>query len=170
LTIIQYGLPVNGLSNYSLQLDIDNGLLYSVSYVAIDNAVKQASTAEKIGIAADEKTILQFKQYFENPKIDWKITFTWDKISDFQQLVLQYLDTIPLGTTKTYGQVAKDLQTSARAVGNACRRNPFPIVFPCHRVVAQNGLGGYDGDANDKGIIDGRLAIKYFLLRHESAI
>ena len=168
MTIIKYTLPLKGLLNYSLQLDIDKGVLCRVSYQAIDIAMKPASTIEEKVLAEDENVISQFRQYFDHPKIDWKISFADTKISDFQKCVLQYLESIPLGTTKTYGQIAKDLKTSARAVGNACRSNPFPIVIPCHRVIAQNGLGGYDGDTSDKnGVIAGRLAIKVFLLEHE---
>lgn len=119
----------------------------------------------------NEKVISQFKQYLSNPAIDWNINLVWPEVSDFQKTVLDYLSNIPLGTTKTYGQVAEDLQTSARAVGNACRGNPFPIIIPCHRVVAKNGLGGYDGDkSNFKGVVEGRMAIKYFLLKHEQAL
>ncbi|MCX8207954.1 MAG: MGMT family protein [Methanothrix sp.] len=52
---------------------------------------------------------------------------------------------IPRGSTATYGDVAKiaGRPGAARAVGAALRRNPFPIMIPCHRVVASNGPGGY---------------------------
>ena len=49
-----------------------------------------------------------------------------------------------------------------RAVGQACRANPCPIVVPCHRVVAVKGLGGFAGDRDGR-----KLAIKRWLLRHE---
>ncbi len=68
---------------------------------------------------------------------------------------------LPVQVT-TYGDLAGKLGSSARAVGNACRRNPVPILVPCHRVVARNGLGGFAGDS------DGRLVdIKKRLLAHE---
>jgi methylated-DNA-[protein]-cysteine S-methyltransferase len=64
----------------------------------------------------------------------------------FQQRVWRQLPRIPYGATATYGDVAKDLQTSPRAVGAACARNPLPIVIPCHRVVgAGHGLVGFSG-------------------------
>ncbi len=63
----------------------------------------------------------------------------------FQKRVWQALCNIPPGTTKTYGELAKELHTSPRAIGNACRKNPLPIIIPCHRVVAKNSLGGYAG-------------------------
>jgi len=54
---------------------------------------------------------------------------------------------IPRGRTLTYGEVAKlaGAPGAARAVGQAMRRNPIPLIVPCHRVVATNGLGGYAG-------------------------
>jgi len=67
------------------------------------------------------------------------------EVTDFQQRVLKELQSIPFGETRTYGEIARILKTSPRAVGNACRSNPLPIIIPCHRVVAANGIGGYDG-------------------------
>jgi methylated-DNA-[protein]-cysteine S-methyltransferase len=75
---------------------------------------------------------------------DLKIAVQLD-VSPFQKKVLKQLTLIPYGQTKTYGEIAKKLKTSARAIGNACRNNPLPIIIPCHRVVAVNGIGGYDG-------------------------
>ncbi len=60
---------------------------------------------------------------------------------------------IPYGETRTYGDIAKEIGINARAVGGACRRNPIPILLPCHRVVAANGLGGFSapGGSDWKG-------------------
>ncbi len=80
----------------------------------------------------------------------------------FQQRVWQALQEIPVGQVVAYGQLAARLGSSARAVGNACRHNPIPLVVPCHRVVARNGLGGLAGATSGR-----RVAIKRWLLRHE---
>ncbi|WFN34657.1 MGMT family protein [Methanogenium sp. S4BF] len=64
---------------------------------------------------------------------------------------------IPYGQTATYGEIALECGTSPRAVGMAMRRNPTPLVVPCHRVVAKNGPGGYTPD----------ISIKYALLAME---
>ncbi len=63
----------------------------------------------------------------------------------FQRLVWRELVRIPPGRTRSYGEVARAIGTpgAARAVGNACGRNPVVIVVPCHRVVASNGIGGF---------------------------
>ncbi len=75
---------------------------------------------------------------------------------------------IPSGEVKTYGALAAQLGSSAKAVGNACRNNPFPLVIPCHRVVAASGIGGYAGDTlqQQKGEIE-FMQIKQWLLAHE---
>nr|WP_244531537.1 methylated-DNA--[protein]-cysteine S-methyltransferase [Halogranum amylolyticum] len=57
--------------------------------------------------------------------------------------VMQLMAAIPYGETRTYGDLAVDLETSAQAVGQACGSNPVPVVVPCHRVVAADGLGGF---------------------------
>ena len=64
----------------------------------------------------------------------------------FQRAVWQQMQAIPYGDTRTYGEIARWLRSAPRAVGRACGRNPIPIVIPCHRVVASDGLGGYSGD------------------------
>lgn len=85
--------------------------------------------------------------------------------TEFQQRVWRALRAIPYGATRTYGEIAAELGTSARAVGNACRRNPIPLVIPCHRVVAANGTGGFGGETHGEWI-----RMKRWLLRHEHAI
>jgi methylated-DNA-[protein]-cysteine S-methyltransferase len=85
--------------------------------------------------------------------------------TDFQRSVLEQLQKIPCGETRTYGDIAKQLKTSPRAVGNACRNNPLPIIIPCHRVLAASGLGGYDGAVSGK-----KLDIKSSLLKLEGVV
>ena len=81
----------------------------------------------------------------------------------FQQKVWAAMRRIPYGQTTTYGDMAKELGSAARAVGGACRRNPLPILVPCHRVLGAGGrLGGYSGD--------GGLETKTSLLRLERAL
>ena len=88
--------------------------------------------------------------------------------TEFQQKVWQALLEIPVGETQTYGFLANKLNTSARAVGNACRQNHFPVIVPCHRVVSASGIGGYAGDTllNQQGQIH-YMQIKQWLLSHE---
>ncbi|MEM9127769.1 MAG: methylated-DNA--[protein]-cysteine S-methyltransferase, partial [Pseudomonadota bacterium] len=82
-------------------------------------------------------------------------------VSDFQRQVCDLMFAIPLGETRTYGDIAKDLDQPAQLVGAACGANPIPVIIPCHRVLAANGLGGFSGD--------GGVETKVALLRHERA-
>ena len=79
--------------------------------------------------------------------------------------VWEAMQRIPAGGTRTYGEVAGELKSSARAVGGACGANPIPVIVPCHRIVASNGLGGFMGAAGE-GF---ERSIKRWLLEHEGA-
>ncbi|MGH7029513.1 MAG: methylated-DNA--[protein]-cysteine S-methyltransferase [Stellaceae bacterium] len=81
--------------------------------------------------------------------------------SSFDQQVWAAMQRIPRGETRRYGELAMEVGSAPRAVGGACGRNPIPIVIPCHRVLARNGLGGYSGGAG--------LATKRVLLALEGA-
>lgn len=83
----------------------------------------------------------------------------------FQEKVWRALQNIPFGSSLTYGELAKEVNTSARAIGGACRNNPVPIVIPCHRIVAANGIGGYSGQWR----LGRKVDIKRWLLKHEQA-
>jgi methylated-DNA-[protein]-cysteine S-methyltransferase len=66
--------------------------------------------------------------------------------SPFELRVWELMSDIPYGETRSYGELAEDLAAAPRAVGQACGRNPLPILIPCHRVLAAGGsLGGYSG-------------------------
>lgn len=82
--------------------------------------------------------------------------------SPFQKKVLKRVACIPYGNTMTYGEIAREIGSprASRAVGAANANNNLPIVIPCHRVVASNGLGGYGGG----------LEMKKRLLRLEGAL
>jgi methylated-DNA-[protein]-cysteine S-methyltransferase len=79
----------------------------------------------------------------------------------FQQRVWQAIAVIPCGQTRTYAELAEQIGSGPRAVANACGANQLPLLIPCHRVVAKNGLGGFmQGKHNG-------LQIKQWLLLHE---
>jgi methylated-DNA-[protein]-cysteine S-methyltransferase len=73
---------------------------------------------------------------------------------NFEERVWKLMEKIPKGRVTTYGQIAKKLDTKAyRAVGNACRRNPYAPRVPCHRVVRSDGtVGGFGGKTSDKTV------------------
>ncbi len=80
----------------------------------------------------------------------------------FQRRVWAQISAIPCGETRTYGDLARRLRSAPRAVGQACGTNYFPLVIPCHRVVAAKGLGGFAHSSG--GYL---IEVKRRLLAHE---
>ena len=64
---------------------------------------------------------------------------------DLEARVFAAMRAIPYGQTRTYGDIAGDLGTYGKEVGQACAANPIPVIIPCHRVLSATGLGGYSG-------------------------
>ena len=87
--------------------------------------------------------------------------------SAFQRRVWAALREIPVGRTLRYGELARQIDSSARAVGQACAANPYAPLVPCHRVIAVHGLGGFAGSTDGAGEW---LRIKRWLLLHEGAL
>lgn len=108
---------------------------------------------------------VQVQHYLDDPA--WAFDLPLALAGTRHQLaVWEAMQAIPAGETRTYGEIATAIGSSARAVGGACGANPIPLVVPCHRVVASGGrLGGFMG-ARDEGF---ELAIKRWLLAHEGA-
>jgi methylated-DNA-[protein]-cysteine S-methyltransferase len=75
--------------------------------------------------------------------------------------VLDAMSAIPMGETREYGDIAKEVGLPAQAVGQACGGNQIPILIPCHRVLSASGLGGFSAP--------GGVETKVWLLRHEGA-
>ncbi len=84
--------------------------------------------------------------------------------SVYRNRVWAALCQIPFGETITYSALAQKIGSSARAVGNACRDNPYALFIPCHRVVSVAGMGGYCGRTEGDF-----MAIKYKLLAFEAS-
>ena len=139
--------------------------LTSLSLEKMSAIEKLTNSSNKWLQDSEIKDILsQLDHYFLSAK-----SFDLTKISPqgttFQKSVWNELNKIPLGKTCTYGDIAKRLKTSPRAVGNACRKNPIQIIVPCHRVTSAKGIGGYAGEIGGK-----QLDIKRWLLSHEGVL
>ncbi len=120
------------------------------------------SLDHSLPVSAHDSPLQQkFLDYFTNPNtpLDWDLAVQG---SEFQRRAWQALAQIPAGQVVTYGQLAKRLASSPRAVAQACRRNPYPVIIPCHRVIGGQGIGGYCGSASGPF-----LEIKRWLLQHE---
>ena len=118
------------------------------------------SLANQINYKKGDLISKALNYYFDTAKILDKLKLCPNG-TPFQLKVWARLKTIPVGETITYGELAQELNTSSRAIGQACRTNPLVLFIPCHRVVSKTGLGGYMG-------VEKKLSIKSWLLEHES--
>ncbi len=98
---------------------------------------------EKVSAAPLARSL---ERYFQGEKVPWKVRLDLTHATPFQSRVYRRVMKIPYGETATYGEIARDVQSpgGARAVGQAMAANRYPILIPCHRVLAGNGgLGGF---------------------------
>jgi methylated-DNA-[protein]-cysteine S-methyltransferase len=109
-----------------------------------------------------KEAVRQLRAWLADPHHDFSLPLA-PAGTPFQRRVWAAIATIPAGQTRQYGEVAGDIGSGPRAVGNACGANPYPVVVPCHRVVAAaGGLGGFG--RNRGGFL---LDVKRWLLAHE---
>ena len=94
----------------------------------------------------------QLEEYFHGTRRDFDVEFAQTAATSFQHAVWRALVALPYGSVATYARVAEMAghPGAARAVGNANHANPWPVLVPCHRVVASSGLGGYGGGEDVK--------------------
>ncbi|AOJ01147.1 MULTISPECIES: methylated-DNA--[protein]-cysteine S-methyltransferase [Burkholderia] len=104
----------------------------------------------------------QIERYFERASARFDLPLAAVG-TPFQHRVWNAISAIPPGVVLTYGQIAKQIGSAPRAVGQACGSNYFPLVIPCHRVVASGGIGGF-ANHDDDGYF---LKVKRWLLAHE---
>jgi len=145
---------------------------------------KKGAVRIKINLESSTNIIKYFQDIFSGIRIKkdrianlplinaLKASLTGERVPDdlpldikgtpFQMSAWNMISRIPFGQTMTYGEIAKTVgqPKGARAIGMAMSRNPLPLIFPCHRVVAANGLGGFR-----EGV-----EIKKYLLNRESTI
>ena len=120
----------------------------------------RAEVAPKTPLA--KEAVRQLRAWIKDPRVEFGLPLA-PAGTHFQRRVWDAIAAIPAGQTKSYGEIAAVIHSGPRAVGNACGANPYPIVVPCHRVVAANqGLGGFGRQGG--GFL---LDIKKWLLLHE---
>ena len=104
----------------------------------------------------------QLDSYFDGKLLDFDLPLNPHGTA-LQKKIWAGMVAIPYGATLAYGELGKKVGAGARVVGNACGRNPLPILVPCHRVLAAHGkLGFYSGE--------GGVNTKVALLRLEGAL
>lgn len=148
---------VDGCLHLNLAITTTDRGLAGIDYVH-DVEIK-----EPANIVA-EQVVRQLEKYFDDPQ--WEFDLPLDLSgTPFQKRLWWSLCSVPVGKTDTYGHLAHDLSSGAQAVGQACRRNPVPVVVPCHRIVSKHGMGGYAGEVEGE-----KMRIKKALLAHEGYV
>lgn len=133
------------------------GLILRADKTAL-TAVEWGSLKKQDSSALLDEARVQVLAYFDCKLLNFDLPLA-PSGTDFQNKVWAAMQKIPYGHTQTYGDLARQIQSGPRPVGTACGINPIPIIIPCHRVVAAQGLGGYSGA--------GGLATKQTLLALE---
>lgn len=120
-----------------------------------------AALSPRDGVA--ERACAQLEAYLADPEFRFRLPLAPGG-TPFQRRVWARIAAIAPGRTRSYGEIAREIDSAARAVGQACGANPLPLVVPCHRVLASGGIGGF---AHREGGFP--LAVKRWLLAHEGA-
>lgn len=139
-----------------LGIQCDANALQRISFLPSTAALQSANDKFSASV------ISQLEAYFADAGYNFTLALAHAG-TPFQQRVWQHMQAISLGTTLSYGQLAHQLNTSPRAIGNACRSNALPIIIPCHRIVGATTLGGYSGHTSGA-----TWSIKGWLLSHEA--
>lgn len=108
-----------------------------------------------------KKVCEQLSAYFADPDFHFSLPLKPGG-TEHQNKVWKAMRAIPRGQVQTYGDLATQIHSSPRAVGQACGNNPIPIIIPCHRVVSKSGMGGFMHHSGGYA-----LDIKRWLLVHE---
>jgi methylated-DNA-[protein]-cysteine S-methyltransferase len=141
---------------FSVGIRCDEDEIHALEYLE-PGAAKEPESA----LAAE--AVRQLQRYISGADFSFSLPLR-PTGTTFQRRVWEQIAAIPSHQTRTYGELAKALHNAPRAVGQACGANRFPLVIPCHRVVATGGgLGGF---ARQRGGF--LLDVKRWLLAHES--
>jgi methylated-DNA-[protein]-cysteine S-methyltransferase len=123
----------------TVELGANDHALLSVRITA-DNPNECAAAGHDILDAA----VKQMRDWFDGKRRDFDIPLM-PLASQRGEELRHGMVAIPYGETMTYGQLAQKLHSAPRAVGQACMRNPYPIIIPCHRVISASGPEHYSG-------------------------
>lgn len=129
--------------------------------------LRSARTASRAPHPTVQAAVDQLREYFAGERTDFDLPLDLARLDPTNAAVLTAMRTVGYGETITYGELARRSGTGlpARAIGAIMGANPVPLVIPCHRIVAADGLGGYSGGPYGQGV-----ATKRTLLELEGAL
>ena len=141
---------------FSIGVHCDESVIYEIVYLPL-----QPEQAPRNLLAAE--AVKQLQAWLQDPHFVFDLPLA-SRGTPHQKRVWAAISAIPIGKTCSYGDIAQSIRSAPRAVGGACGANPFPVVVPCHRVIARDGgIGGFAKQRD--GLL---LDIKRWLLQHES--
>lgn len=143
----------------NLGLREEGGFLVGIEFLGPQVAVLAPQTALL------RETQRQLAVWFVDPAFPFDLPLRFNG-TEFRCNVWAQIAAIPCGEVRTYADIAHALHSAPRPVGGACGANPLPLVIPCHRVVAMNGLGGFNAKRGGQDW----LPIKRWLLAHEHVL
>ena len=153
-------LPPNkniALYNLYLTAQFDGKYLTALNLSPTITDIKNKGSTDKPLITLNA----EIEKYLKNKNYQFK-TPCKAQGTKFQKAVWQYIQQIPVGQVCTYGDISNAIGGAAIAVGQALKRNPIPVIYPCHRVISKVDLGGYCGKTQGE-----LIEFKKALLKHE---
>jgi len=142
---------------FSLGIRCDANAITAIEFLEPRGEIKPATPLAR-------EAVRQLRAWLKDPAFEFSLPLA-PAGTDFQRRVWQQIAAIPPSQTRSYGELARALHSAPRPVGGACGANPYPLVIPCHRVVASGGgLGGF---ARARGGF--LLDVKRWLLDHEQS-
>ena len=122
------------------------GCYVEIRYDTVLRSIRFIRTGQDLIEKRTQKASFELDEYFRGERKAFSCDYDLSGYSVFFKNVMAWTASIGYGTTTTYSELARNVGTkSSRAVGRALANNPIPIIIPCHRIVAKNGLGGYSG-------------------------
>ena len=156
---------MKSLTRYSAKLKTPFGVLGIHTADGKVTGIEYLPKGERAAAPADpvaKRVVMELERYLADPHYRISLPLA-PRGTPFQRRVWDAIAAIPVGESRTYGEIARIVRSAPRAVGGACGANPIALVVPSHRVVGSMGsLGGFmNADGGDP------LAIKRWLLKHE---
>ena len=145
----------------NLHIQSENDVITSLEYGDFSPSNQKVSSTSN-STPFWEEVQFQLNEYFQTGRVQFNLPCKLEG-SEYQKRVWQALIDIPNGEVLTYGALAKKLRSHPRAIGMVCRKNPIPLLIPCHRVISASGIGGFAGQTQGE-----RIALKKWLLQHEA--
>lgn len=156
--VLDYRFPT-----FALRVKYDQQQLIKAEFCALEDVLALNELDDGSELRA--RIIQQLDAYRANPQFTFDLPLLVAG-TEHQEKIWQIMRQIPAGQSLTYGEVAHQVSSAPRAVGGACGKNPFPVIIPCHRIIAANNkLGGFNS-----GNIFFNLGIKKWLLAHEGIL